>query len=58
MPKPYVHNPPNGGTLYGVTLPALLAHTKYSVNYTYTSSAGLCGQSTQSSVPMGIFITQ
>ncbi len=58
MPQPYVHNPAGGGTFYGVTLPKLQAHTHYTVAYRYTSSAGLCGQSTESSIPMGAFSTQ
>jgi hypothetical protein len=58
MPSPYVHNPSGGGTFYGVTLPALKPHTHYTVAYRYTSSAGLCGQSTTASIPMGGFSTQ
>jgi hypothetical protein len=58
MPQPFVEHPSNGGTLYGVSLPKLKAHTRYTVAYRYTSSAGLCGQSTEASIPMGTFATQ
>jgi hypothetical protein len=58
IPQPYVVHPSNGGTLYGVSLPKLQAHTHYSVAYRYTSSAGLCGQSTEASIPIGDFTTQ
>lgn len=57
MPKPYVTNPINGGTFYGVTMPKLQAHTYYAVAYRYTSSVGLCGVSTTSSATMGNFTT-
>jgi hypothetical protein len=57
LPIPYVHHPSNGGTLYGVTLPKLQAHTTYSVGYRYAATAGLCGQSTTNTVPMGNFTT-
>jgi hypothetical protein len=57
LPTPYVQHPTNGGTLYGVTMPKLEAHTHYTVAYKYVSSAGLCGQSTESSIPMGDFTT-
>ncbi len=58
IPQPFVANPPNGGTLYGVSFPKLKAHMRYAVAYRYTSSAGLCGQSSEASIPMGSFSTQ
>lgn len=57
MPKPYVTDPINGGTFYGVTMPMLQARTYYAVAYRYTSTAGLCGQSSTTSVTMGNFTT-
>jgi hypothetical protein len=57
MPTPYVTNPINGGTLYGVTMPKLQAKTYYAVNYRYANTVGLCGTSSTSNVSMGNFTT-
>jgi hypothetical protein len=58
IPKPHAQTLPGQGALFGVTLPALAPHTVYSVNYRYVNTATLCGQTTTTSVLMGVFHTQ
>jgi len=58
IPKPHAQTLPGQGTLFGVTLPTLAAHSVYSVNYRYTNTATVCGQTTTTSVLMGVFRTQ
>jgi hypothetical protein len=57
IPSPHAKVLPGQGVEYGVSLPALKAHTTYAVNYRYASSANLCGSSTTTNTYMGNFTT-
>jgi hypothetical protein len=58
IPTPHAAVLPGQGSEFGVTLPALAPHTTYSVNYRFTNTATVCGQTTSTSVLMGTFRTQ
>lgn len=58
IPKPHAAVLPGQGTEFGVTLPTLAPDTTYSINYRFTNTATVCGQTTSTSVLMGAFKTQ
>lgn len=57
IPTPHAAVLPGQGVEYGVTLPTLMPHTTYTVNYRYASSGNLCGQTTTTNALMGNFTT-